>query len=89
MLAFTKRERRRMLRPKGRPLAPIDSSTCRLNPLSPLEIFHAFCRLLIFSKLTFKKLFQEYHLSVKQIGSRSGPTVIKSYQQMTLGDEEK
>ena len=34
-----------------------------------------FCRLLIFFKSTFfKKLFQEYHLSVKQLGSRSGLT---------------
>ena len=35
------------------------------------EIFHAFCCLLIFFKINlFKKLFQEYHLSVIQIGSR-------------------
>ena len=33
----------------------------------------------------FKKMLQEYHQSVKQFGSRSGPTqtVCKGYQQMT------
>ena len=34
-----------------------------------------FCRLLIFFKINiFEKFFQEFHLSVKQIGSRSGST---------------
>ena len=58
-------------------------------------IFHAsFGRLLIFFKINFfEKFLQEYHLSVKQIGSiLSGliwvQTVCKSYQQMTLGDKE-
>ena len=39
------------------------------------EIFHVFCRLLIFSiqnQLFWKKIFQEYDQSVKQIGSGSG-----------------
>ena len=37
-------------------------------------IFLAFCHLLIFFKINFfEKVFQEYHLSVKQIGFRSGP----------------
>ena len=37
-----------------------------------------FCRLLIFSKsFIFEKFFQEYHMSVKQIGSRSGPTFFR------------
>ena len=43
-----------------------------------------------------EKIFQEYHLSVKQIGARSGlticliwvQTVCKGYQQMTLGGKE-
>ena len=34
-----------------------------------------YCRLLMFFKFNFfEKLFQEYHLSVEQIGSRTGPT---------------
>ena len=37
------------------------------------------CRLLIFFKINFfEKFFQEYHLSVKQIGSRSGPTFCRT-----------
>ena len=37
--------------------------------------FYAFCRLLNFFKTYFfKKFFHEYHLRVKQIGSRSDPT---------------
>ena len=60
-----------------------------------------FCCLLIFFSLKsnfFEKLFQEHHLGVKQIGSRSGlifvsglmwvQTVSKDYQQMTLGGKE-
>ena len=54
-----------------------------------------FCRLLIFFKIKFfENFFQEYHQSIKQFGSRSGPTfhwgliwvqiVCKGYQQMTL-----
>ena len=56
-------------------------------PLMPNEIFlpylltgltllatMLFCRLLIFFKINFfDKFFQEYHQSVKQFGSRSGP----------------
>ena len=35
-----------------------------------------FCRLLIFFKINFfEKFLQKYHLSVKQIGSRSGPMI--------------
>ena len=38
---------------------------------------HAFCCPLIFSKSTFfEKFFQKYHQSVKQFGSRSGPTFL-------------
>ena len=48
------------------------------NPLRALhsgKFFMLFCRLQIFFKIIFfEKFFQEYHLSVKQIGSRSGPT---------------
>ena len=44
--------------------------------LCPCKIFHAFCHLLFFFKINFfKKYLQQYHLSVKQIGSRSGPTL--------------
>ena len=48
-----------------------------INVLNTVQwvIFHAFCRLLLFFKSNFfEKLFQEYHQSVKQFGSRSGPT---------------
>ena len=40
---------------------------------------HIKCCLLIFFKINFfEKFFQEYHLSVKQIGSRSGPTFCRA-----------
>ena len=40
-----------------------------------LENFHAFSHLLIFINISFFEIFfHEYHLSVKQIGSRSGQT---------------
>ena len=42
-------------------------------------IFHVFCCLLIFFKINFfEKFFQEYHQSVKQLGSRSGPTICRA-----------
>ena len=45
------------------------------NSLHAGEFFMLCCRLLIFFKINiFKKFFQEYHQSVKQFGSRSGPT---------------
>ena len=45
------------------------------NSLPSGKFFMDFCRLLIFFKIDFfKKFFQEYHQSVKQFGSRSGPT---------------
>ena len=61
------------------------------------------CLLIFFFKISFfEKFFQEYHLSVKRFGSRSGltehvlsgliwfQTVCKSYQQTTLvGKESK
>ena len=41
---------------------------------------HVFCCLLILFKINFsEKFFQEYHLSVKQIGSRSGPTFCRAW----------
>ena len=44
---------------------------CMLGNFSQL-----FCRLLTFFKLNFfKKFFQEHYQSVKQFGSRSGPTL--------------
>ena len=63
--------------------------------LCPLGNFHAFFSLLnFFIADFFEKFFQEYHLSVKQIGSRSGLTkmldliwfqsVSKDYEQTTL-----
>ena len=63
--------------------------------LCMLGFFSCFyCRLLFFSKLTFfKRFFQEHYQSVKQFGSRSGPTknvgsdlspnVFKGYRQTT------
>ena len=40
---------------------------------------HAFCHLLIFFTINFlKKSFQENNLSVKQYGSRSGPTFCRA-----------
>ena len=39
--------------------------------------FMLFCSLLVFFNINFfKKFFQEYHQSVKQFGSRSGPTLV-------------
>ena len=44
-----------------------------------LRTFYAFCCLLIFFKIYFfEKLLQEYHQSVNQIGSRSGPTFCRA-----------
>ena len=46
-----------------------------LNSLPPGKFCMLFCRLLIIFKINFsEKFFQEYHQSVKQFGSRSGPT---------------
>ena len=65
----------------------------------PLGNFHAFLPSADFfqSKL-FRKIFQEYHLSVKKIRSRSGPTfcraliwvqsVCKGHEQTTLVGNE-
>ena len=40
------------------------------------KFFMEFCRLLILCKINFfEKFFQEYHHSVKQFRSRSGPTL--------------
>ena len=44
-----------------------------LKLFAPWEIFHA----LLMSADFFKNFFQEYHVSVKQIGSRSGLTICK------------
>ena len=69
-----------------------------INSLPPGKFFMLFCRLIFFKINFFEKFFQEYHLSVKQIGSRLGPTlsglvwvqsVCKSYQQRTLGEKNK
>ena len=52
-----------------------NASISLFNFFANLLIFHAFCRLLIFFINIFvKKNFQEYHQSVKQFGSRSGPS---------------
>ena len=70
-----------------------------IKALPPRKFFMLFSRLLIFVKINFfEKFFLEYHLSVKQIGSRSGPnilsgltwvhTVCKGYQQKTLVGNE-
>ena len=58
------------------------------------KFFMFFSRLLIFFKNNFlEKFFQEYHLSVKQIGIRSGLAFCQAWsgsklfaKQMTLGD---
>ena len=43
------------------------------------SLLQAFCRLLIFVEINvFEKFFQEYHQSVKQFGSRSGPTYCRA-----------
>ena len=48
--------------------------------LCMLGILHAFCRLLIVFKINLlEKLFQEYHQSVNQFGSRSGPTLCRAW----------
>ena len=61
------------------------------------KFFMLFCCLLIFQNQIFRKFFQEYHLSVKQIGPSQArrfarpdwvQTVCKSHKQMTLGDKE-
>ena len=67
--------------------------TFHINSLPSGKFFMPFCCLLIFFKITFfEKVFQEYHLSVKQIESKSGliwvQSVCKSYQQTTQGDKE-
>ena len=52
----------------------------RVNSLPTGYLCMLFCRLLIFFKITFfKKLFQQYHQSVKQFGSRSGPTFCRTW----------
>ena len=53
--------------------------TLRINLISSREIFHAFLSSVDFyQNHLFQKLFQEYHLSIKQIGSRSGPTFCRA-----------
>ena len=66
--------------------------------MSSGKYFILFCLLLIFFNINFfEKLFQEYHLSVKQRWIQIRPDVLsdliwvqivcKSYQQTTLGDK--
>ena len=47
-----------------------------IYPFASWVTLHAFCHLWIVFNFSFffKKIFQEYHQSVKQFGSRSGPT---------------
>ena len=56
----------------------IDSFSCEVKIFAlPLKFFMLFYHLLIVLKINyFKKFFQNYHLSVKQIGSRLGPTIL-------------
>ena len=50
------------------------------HTLCPLRNFYFFCCLLIFFKINFfEKFFQEYQLGVKQIGSRSCPTLCRAW----------
>ena len=62
--------------------------------LGNFACFFVVCGFFFFFKLTFsKKIFQEHHQGVKQIGSRSGPmflsgliwiqTICKGYKQMS------
>ena len=64
-------------------VCPLNEETChncKLELFPPWEIFHAFCHLQIIFKINiFEKFFQEYHLCVKQIGSRSGPTKCRAW----------
>ena len=51
-----------------------------LNPCLLGNFSRFLCRLLIFFKIDFfKKFFQEYNQSVKQFGSRSGPTFRRAW----------
>ena len=71
-----------------------------INSFPPGKLFMLFCYLLIFFQIDFfEKFFQEYHLSDRQIGSRSGPAFCWAcsgsnlftkviYQQTTLGGKE-
>ena len=70
-----------------------------VNSLPTGKFFILFCCLLIYFKSTFLKdsFFLEYHLSVKQIGSRSGlffsgliwvQSVCKDYEQTALEGNE-
>ena len=60
----------------------------RLNLISnciDVKFFMLFCCLLIFFKINFfEKKNQKYHLSVKQIGSRSGPTYCQAWSRSNL-----
>ena len=55
----------------------VSSISFKNNSFACWIIFHVFCRLLIFFfKINFfEKLFQECYHSVKQFGSRLGPTL--------------
>ena len=57
-----------------------------LTLFSPWEIFHAFLSSADFfqNQFFFEKFFQEYHQSVKQIESRSGPTLCWAWSGSTL-----
>ena len=76
------------------PDRPIGSAGNQL--FAPWEFFLAFFLflLLFFFSTFFEKFLQEYHLSVKQIGSISGPTFLsvqsvhKNYPQTTIGGKE-
>ena len=71
----------------------VRNSGCQILDFACWVIFmHFFFHLLTFFKINLKKNilnFQEHYLSVKQFGSRSGPTLIwvqtnsKNYQQMS------
>ena len=66
-----------VLLPSGVEIQQCTADTCvkvgirkmKIEALPPGKFFMLFCRLLIFYKINFiEKFFQEYHLSVKQIG---------------------
>ena len=75
----------------------INTQHSLVDYMRPGKFIKLFCRLLILKSTFLEKFFQEYHQSVKQFGSRSGPTCqarsgsklfCKSYKQTTLVGKE-
>ena len=61
----------------GPPLIWRPESNVWFHSLPPGKIFHAFLSFADFFQINFfEEFFQKYHQSVKQFGSRSGPTFV-------------